>query len=139
MIPLAALNFAQFSLQSVVSSFVFPDLFRDKRAVARIEPGDQLRNEMRVLGCFVSGWKARTGRLALSSIPNFSILGFPIVNLALDFLLQNLEIEVAQCIWTESAALESVGRRDVGVFLQQLGDPAEDGRFYAIGSEGLEQ
>jgi hypothetical protein len=86
-VPLSALNFAQLSLQSIVPALVLPDLIRDKGPIARIEFGHQLRDEMGVLGCFLNGWEGRTGCLALSNILDFSILHFPIVHLALDFLL----------------------------------------------------
>jgi hypothetical protein len=51
---------------------------------------------------------------------------------------QALEIEAAQGIRAETAALEVSVASDVGVLLQQVRDPAEDGSAYAIGMQALE-
>lgn len=57
----------------------------------------------------------------------------------LDFLLQNVQVKVAQSIGTQATALERGILGDVGVGLQQLGDVAEDLRIYAIGMERLKE
>jgi hypothetical protein len=59
--------------------------------------------------------------------------------LALDLLLQNLQVKTSQRIRTQTAALVTLVAGDGGVFLQQLRDSAEDVVFHAIGIEGLEQ
>lgn len=48
-------------------------------------------------------------------------------------LPQAFQIEVAQRIGTEAAGLEVFVASNVRDVLQQVGNPAEDGRAYAIG------
>jgi hypothetical protein len=69
----------------------------------------------------------------------------PILALAVAALLilelppQTLQVEVAQCIGTETAGLEVLVRGDVRVLLQQVRYPAEDRRRDAVSMEALEQ
>jgi hypothetical protein len=78
--------------------------------------------------------------LSLRRVRDVSILTLAVAAL-LVFKLppQALQVEVAQCIGTKTAGLEVLVRGDVRVLLQQVRDPAEDGRCYAIGMEALEQ
>lgn len=50
-----------------------------------------------------------------------------------------LEVEAAQRLSTEPADLEVLVAGDVGVLLQLVRDPVEDGGVYAIGVQALEQ
>jgi hypothetical protein len=100
---------------------------------------------MRVLRCFLDRGQAGAGAwcLPLSRDSDLSILSVvfqaTVLSLALDFLLQNVQIKTSQRIGTEAAALVALLIGNGGVVLQQIGDSAEDGRAYAMGVEGLEQ
>lgn len=99
---------------------------------------------MRIFGCFLDCGKDGTGCLALSRILDLSIRHLPVQEsilalLTSGFLTEELQEEVAQGIWAKSAALEALVASHVGIILQQFRDPAEEGVFYAIGVEGLEQ
>lgn len=142
LVPLAALDALQFPLQPLVSVLVVPDLLGDGGAIARVQLGDELRNEVGVLGGFLGGGQTGAGRLPLPRALDLSggrRVWRGILALAPDLILQDEQIEVAQRIGAQAAALEALVGGDVGVVLQQLRDPAEDRGAYAIGMEGLEQ
>lgn len=140
-VPLAALDALQLSLQLLISLFVGPDLLGDSGAVARVQLVDELRNEVLVLDGFVDRGQARTGCLPLARGLDVSILDLAVHGalLALDLLLQDVQVEVAQGIGAQTAALEAPVGGDVGIVLQQLRDSAEDVGPEAIGMERLEQ
>jgi hypothetical protein len=121
-------------------------MLRYVRPVGGIELRDQFRDEMGVLRCFLHRGKARAGRLALPGILDLSIIALAIairsivgLGLVLNLALQELEVPVPKRVWAQTTDLEAVGRSDMWIPLQQIGDSAEDSWFYAIGSEGLEE
>jgi hypothetical protein len=93
-----------------------------------------------VLQRFLNCGQCRTGLLPLPRIRAISIRLIAIVALlVVDLPPQAVEIKVAQGIRTETAALEVSVASNVGVLLQQVRDPAEDGGAYAIGMQTLEE
>jgi hypothetical protein len=106
------------------------NLVSDGDAVARIQLVDELRNEVLVLDRFLDGGQARTRRFPLAGVLDVAIRIWRVaINcnlLALDLLLQNVQVKVAQGIRTETAALETPVGGDVRVVLQQLRDPGKD-------------
>jgi hypothetical protein len=78
--------------------------------------------------------------LSLGRVCDLGILALAVGSLlVLQLPLQTLEIEVAQSIGTEATGLEVLVGGHVGVLLQQVGYPAEDGGLYAVGMQALEQ
>lgn len=109
-------------------------------AVGRVQLIDQLRNEVRVLQRFLDRRQRRAGLLPLSRVRAVAI-HFPVRVgvLVLDLPPQAVQVEVAQGIRAEAAALEVLVAGDVGVLLQQVRNPAEDRGAHAIGMQALEQ
>jgi hypothetical protein len=89
---------------------------------------------------FLDSRQAWAMPLSLRRACNVPILSFAIGSLLiLNLPPQTLQVEVAQCIGTQTAGLEVLVGCDVGILLQQVGYPGEDGGGYAIGMEALEQ
>lgn len=139
-VGLAALEGVQFALQALVAVFILADLLGDGGAVVGVELVHQLRDEMLVLQRLVHGGQTGAGCLALARL-DLSVggIGVGLVALVADLFLEDVQVEIAQGIWAEAAALEARVRGDVWVGLQQLGDGAEDLRVHTIGMERLEQ
>jgi hypothetical protein len=93
-----------------------------------------------VLQRFLDRGQRRTGLLPLPRVRAISVrLLIGVALLVLNLPSQALQVEVAQRIRAQAPALEVFLAGDVGVLLQQVRDPAEDGSAYAIGSQTLEQ
>jgi hypothetical protein len=109
-------------------------------AVGRIELVDEPRNEVLVLQRLLDGGQCWAGLLALPRVPTVSIGLFIVAALlVLNLLPQTLQVEVAQCIGTQPAALVVFVACNVGILLQQVRDAAEDSGADAIGMQALEQ
>jgi hypothetical protein len=133
----------QLPLQLVVFGLFLSNLADDGAAIALIMFLDERWYEVSMLRCLLGGGQARTGGFPLARALDFAIqrrgvLG-SILSFSPDLLLQLMEIEIAQSIGAQTAALEALVGGDMGVVLQQLRNAAEDLRAYAIGVEGLEQ
>lgn len=127
-------------LQPLPSLFVGANLLGDLVAIGRIKLVDELWDEVLVVERLLHAGQCWTRLLALARVCAISI---GVVGVGADFIFnllpQALQIEGAQGIWTETAALVVLVAGDVGVVLQQVGDPAKDGVCYAIGAQTLEQ
>jgi hypothetical protein len=109
-------------------------------AVGCVELVDEARNEVLVLQRLLDSGQCWACLLALPGVPTVSIrLVVVAALLVLNLLPQTLQVEVAQCIWTQPAALVVFVARNVGVPLQQVRDAAEDSGADAIGMQALEQ
>jgi hypothetical protein len=139
-VPFSTLDALQFGLQLLVLFLLGSDLFGDFVAVRGIQLVDELGDEMLVLQRLLHGRQRRSGLLPLPRIGGISI-GFvaAVALLVLDLAPQTLEIEVAQGIRTQTAALKRLVASDVGVLLQHVRDATEDGITDAIGTQTLEQ
>jgi hypothetical protein len=80
------------------------------------------------------------GLLSLARVRDIAVrLPVMVALLVLELPAQALEVEVAQGIGAQAAALEVLVAGDVGVPLQLVRNPAEDVVLEAIGVEALEQ
>jgi hypothetical protein len=138
-VPLPALDARQLALQLLVALLLGADLLGDLVAIRGVQLVDELRNEVRVLQRLLDRGQRGTGLLPLAWVAIAGGVVAVIALLEVDLAPQPLEIEVAQGIRAETAALEVPVASDIGVLLQQVRDPAEDGSAYAIGVQALEQ
>jgi hypothetical protein len=139
-VPLSALDTLQFALQPLVPVLLGPNLLGDLMAIRGVQLVDELRDEVLVLQRFLDGGQRRTGLLPLARVRDIAIRLLAVVTLlVLDLPPQTLQVEVAQGIRAQAAALEVVVASDVGVLLQQVRNPAKDGGAHAIGMQALEQ
>lgn len=120
LVPLSTLDALQFALQLVVLVLLSADLLGDLVAIGSIELGDELWNEVLVLQRFLDGRQGGVGLLALAWIRDVSIRVIVIRLLVVDLLPQAFQVEVAQRIGTETAALVGAMRSNVRILLQQV-------------------
>lgn len=109
-------------------------------AVRGIQLVDELGDEVLVLEGFLDGGQRRRGLLPLARVRAIAVdfltgIGMLVVDLA----PQTLEVEVAQGIRTQTAALVELVADDVRVLLQEVRDAGKDRRADAIGMQALEQ
>jgi hypothetical protein len=138
-VPLSALDARQLALQLLVSRLLGPDLLGDFMAVRGVQLVDELRNEVLVLQRLLDVGQHGTGLLPLARVAIAAGLVAVVALLEVDLAPQPLEIEAAQGIRAEAAALEVAVAGDVGVLLQQVRDAGEDGGADAIGVQTLEE
>jgi hypothetical protein len=117
------------------------DLVGDGGAVAGVQLVDQVGDEVLVLDRLLDRRQGWARGLALARWLRVAIerLLVAVGALALDLVLEDVQVEVAQGVRAEAAALEALVLGDVRVALQQLRDSAEDVRGEAIGVQRLEQ
>jgi hypothetical protein len=95
---------------------------------------------MLVLQRLLHGGQARARGLPLARLDlSVGRVAVWLVALIPDLFLEDVQVEVAQGLWAQAAALEALVGGDVRIGLQQIGDAAEDLRVHAIGMERLEQ
>jgi hypothetical protein len=139
-VPLSSFDALELALQALIPVLLGPDLLGNFVAVRGIQLGDELGDQVLVLERFLDGGQARALPLPLGRVGAVGGVRVAIGGmLMLEFLLQPLEVEVAQGIGTETAGLEVLVGGDVRVLLQQVGYAGEDGGADAIGMEALEQ
>jgi hypothetical protein len=144
-VPLAALDALHFALQAVVAVLLGADLFDDLLAVRGVQLVDELRDEVLVLQRLLDRRQRRARLLALPGVRAVAVAVAAAAILAGVGLLelqlppQALQVEVAQRIRAQAAALEELVAGDVGVLLEQVRDAAKDAGADAIGVQALEQ
>lgn len=140
-VPVAALDAVQVPLQTLVALLVVADLVGDGGAVAGVQLVDEVRNEVLVLDRLLDRRQGGARGLALARGLRVGVgrVGIGRGALAPELVLEDVQVEVAQGIRAEAAALEALVLGDVRVALQQLRDPAEDVRGEAMGVQRLEQ
>ena len=109
-------------------------------AVAGVEPADEARDEMLVLGALVEGLQRRRGELPLAWV-QLSVLGRGGAPLLIvpDLILEQGEVEGLQRVGAQPVLVEVLAVADELIALEQIRDLAEAGRVDAEGAEGLEE
>jgi hypothetical protein len=139
-VPLAPLNALQLALQTVVAVLLGADLLDNLVAVRGVQLVDELRDEVRVLQRLLHRGQRRARLLALAGVCGVAADMLARVGLLeVQLPAQALEVEVAQGVRAQAAALEELVAGDVRVLLEQVRDAAKHAGADAIGVQALEQ
>lgn len=138
-VPLAALDAPEVALQPGISVFLGAKLVDNLVAVRGIELADEFGDEVLVLQRLLDGGQGGTGLLPLARVGAMAVcvrgLGALLV---VQLFPQAVEVEVAESIGAQAAALVGLVVCDVRVLLQQVRDLGKDIGADAVGAQTLE-
>lgn len=134
------IDVVQVALQGLVAVLILCNAVGDVLAIAGVQLAQQLRDEVLVLQRVLQGGQGGAGELAfpggLGGVGMGLVVG---VGVALDLVLEDVQVAGAQGIWAQAGGLVVCVLGDVRVGLEQVGDLDEDIGGDAVGMERLEQ
>lgn len=145
LVPQSCFHILDILLALCVLAFICLDCLHRFLTISCVKPGDQLRNQVRVLCRLMYRWQHRTGNLALAtagrSVPIGKLLLAILLlfQVMLDLLLQEAQVQLTERIGTQAASIKSRIVAYQRHALQLLGDSVEADGIDTFIAQGLEQ